>query len=858
MAATTYTVKKGDTLSEIAVKYKTTVNSLVKLNNIADPDFIVVGQVLKISGEPVVAKKVEEKIKITNFGLQANTANVVYASWSWDRSNTDHYEVIWEYHTGDKIWFKSSDTVQTVKSKQSTYSAPSNAKSVRFKVRPIAATKKQGDKDVPYWKGISWSETKTHSFANDPASAPSEPTASIEGNKLKASLSGLDKKVADIVEFDIAKNSAPGFKKKKVSVNNTGNASYEVTIDLGAKYEVRCRTIKNDVASPWSGWSNELITKPAAPKSITECRMGSDDKSIVLKWEASTTATSYKIQYSTVKTDLDDKVVNPTNREYATSNTNSCTINVETGNQYYVRVCATNEKGDSDWTSISETAVGTNSIAPTTWSSAMNASIGDSITLYWMHNSEDGSSATYSDIELYVNGIKTILPTISHTKDDGTVETEGTKTYNIDTVKYTDGAANQIGDHSMTLIVPDEGAQLQWRVRTAGATKAVGEWSILRIVNVYAEPELEILVNYQNSDIPVVSSKTDEVLNMNSFPLYMTALAEPQLQTAIGYHVIIKSNEEYHTTDNLGNPDIVRYGDIVYSRYFDTIDEGNPNGFSLAISAGDVNLDPNISYTLACTVTMNSGLSAETSVDFITSWVEESIAINAEIIIDHDNESATIRPYCITSDEKYIENVLLFVYRREFDGKLTLIASDVTNDGYTWVSDPHPSLDYARYRIVAMNMDTGAVSYSDLPGIEVGCKAIILQWDEQWTDFNNFGDDTIEPSWSGSLLKLPYNVDVSDNTSPEVSLVEYIGREHPVSYYGTQLGMSSTWNVTIDKKDVETIYALRRLSRWMGNVYAREPSGTGYWANVNVSFGQKHKDLTIPVTLSVTRVEGGV
>ena len=43
-----YTVKKGDTLWKIAKKYNTTVEKLVELNNIEDPDVIITGQVLKI------------------------------------------------------------------------------------------------------------------------------------------------------------------------------------------------------------------------------------------------------------------------------------------------------------------------------------------------------------------------------------------------------------------------------------------------------------------------------------------------------------------------------------------------------------------------------------------------------------------------------------------------------------------------------------------------------------------------------------------------------------------------------------------------------------------------------------------
>ena len=47
---TTYTVKKGDTLSHIAKRFGTTVNELVRLNNIKNPNLIYPGQKLKING----------------------------------------------------------------------------------------------------------------------------------------------------------------------------------------------------------------------------------------------------------------------------------------------------------------------------------------------------------------------------------------------------------------------------------------------------------------------------------------------------------------------------------------------------------------------------------------------------------------------------------------------------------------------------------------------------------------------------------------------------------------------------------------------------------------------------------------
>ena len=53
--ADSYTVQSGDTLSEIAVTYNTTVEKLASVNQIADVDFITVGQILELDPEATVA-----------------------------------------------------------------------------------------------------------------------------------------------------------------------------------------------------------------------------------------------------------------------------------------------------------------------------------------------------------------------------------------------------------------------------------------------------------------------------------------------------------------------------------------------------------------------------------------------------------------------------------------------------------------------------------------------------------------------------------------------------------------------------------------------------------------------------------
>jgi hypothetical protein len=222
-------------------------------------------------------------------------------------------------------------------------------------------------------------------------------------------------------------------------------------------------------------------------------------------------------------------------------------------------------------------------------------------------------------------------------------------------------------------------------------------------------------------------------------------------------------------------------------------------------------------------------------------------------------EDGTEVLYSVVEEGIIVEGMTLAVYRREFDGTFTELASGLDNNKRTFITDPHPALDYARYRVVATDIATGAVSYYDLPGYPVNGIEVVIQWDEAWSSFDTNDEDVPEqPAWAGSMLKLPYNIDTTSNHSVDVSLVNYIGRKHPVGYYGTQLGETETWNVVIPATDKDTLYAIRRLAIWTDNVYVREPSGKGYWASISVSYSHKHCELTIPITFSVTRVEGGI
>jgi hypothetical protein len=929
--ATTYKVVKGDTLSSIAQKYKgdygysstnAYMNLLVSLNNIVDPNKIYIGQVIKLTGVPTNGSSGSSSgssnsanksstVTITAFGLQSNVENTLFATWNWNKDGTESYKVEWTYTTGDKsggqlIWFVGeSQNITVDKDNQrnariDTFSIPSNAKQVRFRVKPISIkTKDSKGNEKSKWTA-SWSSYRTYTVVAK-TGTPSVPTVEInqETLKLTASIDNIDATAlnASSVLFQLVRDDKTIAKTGSAKIDKNVNfVTYSCYVLAGAEYKVRCRAYGTSGYGEWTAFSSSIATRPSAPSGIKTCK-AKTKTSVYLEWDKVNTATSYDIEFATKKEYFD--ITEQTTVKNGITTTKYELTGLESGYEYFFRIRAVNGSGTSKWSSIKSVIVGSKPSAPTTWSSTTTTTVDEELVLYWVHNAEDNSSQTYAELELIVDGVKE-TKTIKNTTDEE--EKDKTSRYVVDTSKYR------------------EGVEIQWRVRTSGVTGEYGDWSIQRTVDVYAKPTIQLnMTDVAGDDISV----------LKSFPFYISAETGPRTQIPIGYHVTIIADEIYETVDDIGNVKMVNKGDAVYSKYFDTsfVDEyGNIQPLMIEMSAGNVDLENNIGYIITCTASMDSGLTVEDSIYFRVLWDDTSYEPNAEITLDESILATYIRPYCeeyhmefrkvvLNSDEfivtdevvevsegepvltgysdsdeldptytttgeqvfygktpdgrtiEYttvdvgvlVDEVTLAVYRREFDGRFVEISSGLPNNRNVTVTDPHPALDYARYRIVATNINTGSVSYNDLSSYVVGCHSIIIQWDEAWTSFETSEDADLEqPSWAGSMLKLPYDIDVSNSYNPDVSLISYAGRENPVTYYGTHKGETATWNVNIEKKDIETLYALRRLAIYPGDVYVREPSGSGYWANIGVSFSQKHCDLIIPVSLCIKRVEGGI
>lgn len=815
-STTTTKAKTGDTVTiKPGSKYYTGVSI---------PSWVMSRQwiVSQVNGDRAVINRSPGSNYAINSPVHVNNLVVVGSTQTNTTANTlDHYNVKWAYSTGNSVWFDGGSSDINTRDendavlKVATYSIPSNATKIKCTVKPVSKTYSSNGNEVSYWTGTA--VTVEYLVDALPPEKLSAPAVQLEKFTLKASIENIEDSKCEEVEFEVYKGDTK-FTSGIQSVI-TARAIYSCSIEAGYKYRVRCRAINlydnTKVYGEWSNYSAEVDTIPAAVTDV-KCEVQSDN-SVRVSWTGNETAKNYTVEYTTNKLyfDSSSEVSSMT-----VENTYAYINGLEQGEEWYFRVKAVNDRGESSWSDIVYKVIGTKPQPPTTWSLTSSAVIGDKIVLYWVHNSEDGSKQTEANIELIINGEASII----------TVNTEGEDKEEND----------RIYSHEVDLSEYPDGAEILWRIRTRGITFEYSDWSIQRTINVYAPPTAELHVNNDSDTLSLL-------------PLSVSITAGPNTQTALSYHISVKAEDTYITQDQIGNDVTVNAGTEIYSKVF----SATGNDFQYDITPDEIILENNQFYLVEVTVVMNSGLTATASDSFGVSWAELNYEPNAAVTIDEETLCAYIKPFCLDNDSVLVPDLALSIYRREFDGTFTLIAEEIDNDGSVTVTDPHPSLDFARYRIVARNKNTSVNSYVDLPGLPIGEPSIVIQWDEKWTQFDYSGEDEVTtPPWSGSMVRLPYNVTVSEKYSLDTSLIGYIGRKSPVSYYGTQQGIGMTLNTEFPKTDKETLYTLRRLATWDGDVYIREPSGNGYNANVKVSMNTKYSSLTVPVSLEVTRVEG--
>lgn len=872
---------KGSSEGQWDLKLNIDLETIKKLNPAkGQTKLLSVGEIVLME---VCVPGTSTQAKISTYGIRVNSTRTCYIKWEWDHAanSTVGMEVMWKWISSDgEEWMGSKTDVSDLETFEAIYSPDESAIEVWVFIRPKEKTSSFSSSSATTSTKYSWSNKATIRFHDDWAviTPSSAPQVEIKNYKLTATYESLpvnigngmtdgnseDNRAVTHVEFEVVQDgNTLLYNSSRLKVADlTGYVQYSCNISAGHRYSVRarcCKVISENLIyySGWTEYAGPFDSLPVAP-IMHDCSVLSYN-TVQFNWSKVINAESYVIQYLK----KDETIYNNYSSvsDYFNNNENNAeeisvdatkvsennsilqiTRSVEDGH-YFVRVKSVNKTAESDWSNIIELILGELPESPTTWSSSTIVTIGEPLTLYWIHNSEDNSEESKAEIELIINGVRQQPIYVDRPIDEE--QRKETSHYSINTDSYPNGC------------------KIEWRVRTAGVYRvngslAYGDWSLVRTIDLYA-PVVPVisLLNYNKE--PITEKLT-------TLPFYVNVnIGKLPNQEPTGYVISVIAQNGYNTVDEMGNTKAVTQFSNVFSKYYPAT-EDNKDKLEVQISAKDLTLENNQSYVVTCTASMSSGLAAEASTKpFTVGWIAQGYEPNAEIGVDINTLTVRIRPFA----EGAGDTVSLFVYRREFDGTFTEIVSNeedpdsgLPNTDATWITDPHPALDYARYRVVSRSKATGLINYFDVPSYPIKEKSVVIQWDEKWQSFEALDSDTAmdnaENSYTGSILKLPYNIDVSNSHAPDVSLVRYTGRSRPVSYYGTQRGETATWNMEIPKSDKETLYALRRLAVYMGDVYVREPSGSGYWASITVSFSQKHRGLTIPITINITPVEGGM
>ena len=795
----------------------------------------------KKKGYKVVTKKPKitpkKGVKVSSLAVSYSAASgMAVATWNFSGKHLDHYNARWDYKvrtTSGNEWIVG-DTRSTNKTKQSTFSVPDGALSVRCVVTPVSTErtikyqirKKKKNSDGEYYWQWTQGEVKGKWFKGEAVSKDANASGSVTpdapgtpvlsqgtGTGVNVGVSsdpGSTLKVQLKLYTNGAWNSHSG--GKAIKTVNSGeitiaNAFYAAD---GNAYRVDARQ-QNTTTGAWSDYSAFSDTweaPPLAPSGLSVSSISATAFSATWTKEGYT-GDGYELRWGQ---DKDSLLLDELPEGAYSATIDGATVysaSISSGSWYFA-VRGTTMSGRGAWSAIVAFISGLTPAKPTIAKMPAYVALGSDLDVAWTYNNADGSIQSAYEVQASVDGGEWVA-----------VASGGTS---ASSVSYT----------------ATTGSTVAFRVRTKGAVSTWSEWGVSETVGI--DPPLTVTLTIGDA---------------STLPLSIGFAADADVRL---WHLLVTCAETHQTIGEDGNDETVPAGSLAFEAILQVGDEDfDPRTVETSLDLSNAELVTGCTYNATLSAISSHGLTDDDTKQFTASWDGSAPEPSATIPPVGDDLEAHIFPACYTNVEtgeidedgepiyELAEGVTLDVYRLDADGTPLLVAEDLPNTGTVEVVDPHPNFGECWYRIAATAQD-GSRGFVD-EGVEVDCDVVVLQFDDGLRSYNDEFDAI-------GYIELPYNLEIDESYDPDAELAEFIGNDDPTLYVGTQLGRTvSTSGVVLTSDDADVIKRFRWLAGSRVQAYYRDPSGLGFWAWVVPALKWNRRE-PIEVSLSISRVTG--